>query len=46
MVVLRGASADGIFKLLRNRFPDWWVGTTTLFVVPARQATWAGGIDS
>jgi hypothetical protein len=30
----------------RNRFPAWWAGTTTIFVVPARQATLAGGIVS
>ncbi len=30
----------------RNRIPAWWAGTTTLFDVPARQATLAGGIDS
>jgi hypothetical protein len=27
------------FKELRNRFPAWRAGTTTLFVVQARQAT-------
>jgi hypothetical protein len=27
------------FKEPRKRFPAWRVGTTTLFVVPARQAT-------
>jgi hypothetical protein len=27
------------FKEPRNRFPAWRAGTTTLFVVPARQAT-------
>jgi hypothetical protein len=30
----------------RNRFPGWRAGTTTLFFVPARHATKAGGIDS
>ncbi len=30
----------------RNRFPAWRAGTTTLFVVPARQTTEAGEIDS
>jgi hypothetical protein len=30
----------------RNRFPAWRACTTTLFDVPARQATEAGGIDS
>jgi hypothetical protein len=30
----------------RNRFPAWQTGTTTLFFVPARQASWACGIDS
>jgi hypothetical protein len=30
----------------RNRFPAWRAGTTTLFDVPAHQATWGGGIDS
>jgi hypothetical protein len=34
------------FKKPKNRFPAWRAGTTTLFVVPARQATWAGEIDS
>ncbi len=34
------------FKEPRNRFPAWRVGTTTLFDVPARQATKAGAIDS
>jgi len=33
------------FKEPRNRFPAWRSGTTTLFVVLARQATWAGEID-
>ncbi len=32
------------FKEPRNRFPAWRACTTTLFVVPARQATWVGGI--
>jgi hypothetical protein len=27
------------FKEPRNRFPAWRVGTTTLHIVPARQAT-------
>ncbi len=27
------------FKMPKNRFPAWRTGTTTLFVVPARQAT-------
>jgi hypothetical protein len=27
------------FKAPRNRFPAWRLGTTTLFDVPARQAT-------
>jgi hypothetical protein len=26
-----------LFMELRNRFLAWWAGTTTLFVVPARQ---------
>jgi hypothetical protein len=30
----------------RNRFPAWRAGTSTLFVVPARHATQADGIDS
>jgi hypothetical protein len=33
----------------RNRFPAWKAGTTTLFFVPARPATWGNrflGIDS
>jgi hypothetical protein len=34
------------FKEPRNRFPAWRVGTTTLFVVQACQAAWAGGIGS
>jgi len=29
----------GPFKEPRNRFPAWRTGTTTLYVVPARQAT-------
>ncbi len=33
-----------LVKEPRNRFPAWRAGTTTLFDVPARQAT--GGIDS
>ncbi len=33
------------FKEPRNRFPAWRAGPTTLHVVPARQATWAGWID-
>jgi hypothetical protein len=33
------------FKNPRNRFPSY-SGPTTLFVVPAHQATLAGGIDS
>jgi hypothetical protein len=33
------------FKEPSNRFPAWQAGTTTLFVVPARKATKAGGID-
>jgi hypothetical protein len=32
------------FQERRNRFPAWRPGTTTLFVVPAIQATWACGI--
>jgi hypothetical protein len=28
-----------LFKEPRNRFPAWQAGTTTLFVVPGRQAT-------
>jgi hypothetical protein len=35
-----------LVKEPRNRFPAWRAGTTTLFDVPARQATQAGGIDS
>jgi hypothetical protein len=34
------------FKEPRNRFLARWAGTTTLFVVTARQATLAVGIDS
>jgi hypothetical protein len=34
------------FKEPRNRFPALQAGTTTLFVVTARQATLADGIDS
>jgi len=34
------------FKEPRNRFPARLAGTTTLFVVPARQAAQTGGIDS
>ncbi len=34
------------FKEPRNLFPAWRASTTTLFVVPASQATKAGGIDS
>jgi hypothetical protein len=34
------------FKEPRNRFPAWWASRTILFVVPACQATQAGGIDS
>jgi hypothetical protein len=34
------------FKEPRNRFLVWRTGTTTLFDVPAHQATQAGGIDS
>ncbi len=34
------------FKGPRNRFPAWRASMTTLFVVPARQATEAGEIDS
>ncbi len=30
----------------KNRFSGWRAGATTLFVVPARQATYAGEIDS
>jgi hypothetical protein len=30
----------------KNRFSGWRAGTTTLFVVPARQATQADEIDS
>ncbi len=33
------------FKEPRNRFPAWRGGTTIIFVVPARQATWASGIN-
>ncbi len=35
-----------LLKKPRNLFPAWRAGTTTLFVVPARQATQAGWIDS
>jgi hypothetical protein len=35
-----------LFKESMNRFPSWRAGTTALFDVPARQATYAGGIDS
>ncbi len=34
------------FKESQNRFPAWRARTTTLFVLPARQATQAGEIDS
>ncbi len=34
------------FQEPRNRFPAWRAGTTTLFVVPARHAIYAGGIES
>jgi hypothetical protein len=34
------------FKEPRNRLQAWRTGTTTLFDVPAREATKAGGIDS
>ncbi len=34
------------FKEPRNQFPAWQAGTTTLLVVPARQAAQAGAIDS
>jgi hypothetical protein len=34
------------FKETGNRFPAWRAGTTTLFFVPARQATYVGKIDS
>jgi hypothetical protein len=33
-----------LFKDTRNRFQAWRAGTTTLFVVQARQASWFGGI--
>ncbi len=35
-----------LFKEPRNRFPAWRACTTTLFVVPARQATQDVGVDS
>ncbi len=35
-----------LFKEPRHRFPARRAGTTTLFVVPSRQATSAGGFDS
>ncbi len=35
-----------LLRSLRNRFTACRAGTTTLFVVPARQATQARGIDS
>ncbi len=55
--ILRGGGGGGIkvlkrarickpFKEPRNRFPAWRAGTTSLFDVPARQATKAGGINS
>jgi hypothetical protein len=34
------------FKAPRNRFPAWRAGTTTIFVVPAHQATQAREIDA
>ncbi len=34
------------FQESRHRFPAWRAGTTTLLVVPARHATWAGEIES
>jgi hypothetical protein len=34
------------FKEPKNRFTACPAGTTTLFIVTARQDTWAGGIDS
>ncbi len=37
---------ENLFKEPWNRFPTWRPGTTTIFDVPARQATQAGGIDS
>jgi hypothetical protein len=40
---------DGIcrpFEETKNRFPAWRAGTTTLFFVPACQATKASGIGS
>ncbi len=36
----------GPFKESRNRFPTWRACMTTIFVVLARQATYAGGINS
>ncbi len=33
------------FKEPMNRFSVWWAGTTTIFNLPARKATYAGGID-
>jgi hypothetical protein len=39
------ASICRTFQEPRNRFPAWRAGTTTLHVVQARQATWAGCID-
>jgi len=34
------------FEKPKNQFPAWRAGTTTLYDVPALQATWAIGIDS
>jgi hypothetical protein len=34
------------FEEPRNRFPPLRTGTIILYVVPARQETWASGIDS
>jgi hypothetical protein len=41
-----GARIGKPFKEPRNRFPAWQTGATTLFVVPARQATQAGEIET
>jgi hypothetical protein len=43
---LTGARICKPFKEPRKRFPACRASTTTLFVVPVRQATYAGGIES
>jgi hypothetical protein len=44
---IRNKPEPEFVNLLRSpEIPVWRAGTTTLFAVPARQATLAGGIDS